>query len=53
MSKIYQWEDLKTGNLIKGCAIIEGTDTSYFIPEKWQLQMDVYGNAVINPQKDI
>ncbi|WP_300458802.1 hydantoinase/oxoprolinase family protein [Desulfobacula sp.] len=52
VSKIYQWEDLTVGNLIKGRAIIEGTDTTYFVPENWHLQVDGYNNAVIKRQMD-
>jgi hypothetical protein len=32
---------------VTGCAILEGANTTYLVPEGWTLEMDGYGNAWI------
>jgi acetophenone carboxylase len=44
-AQIYRWEELKPGNRIAGCAILEGTNTTYLVPDGWTLALDGYGNA--------
>jgi len=44
---IYEWEALQPGNRLKGCAILEGIHSTYFIPEGWSIEMDGYGNGVV------
>ncbi len=46
-AQIYNFEALQPGNQIKGCAILEDVNTTYFIPENWQLTMDRFGNAAL------
>ncbi len=50
---IYNFDALQPGNQIDGCAILEDVNTTYFIPENWQLTMDRYGNAALTraPEK--
>jgi N-methylhydantoinase A/oxoprolinase/acetone carboxylase beta subunit len=52
-AQIYNWEALQPGNQIKGCAILEDVNTTYFVPENWQLAMDRFGNAALtrSPEK--
>ena len=42
---LYRWEALEPGNRVEGCAILEGANTTYLVPEGWVLEMDGYGNA--------
>jgi N-methylhydantoinase A/oxoprolinase/acetone carboxylase beta subunit len=44
-AQIYNWEALQPGNQIKGCAILEDVNTTYFVPENWELTMDRFRNA--------
>lgn len=46
-ARLYQWESLKPGNCVEGCAILEGVHSTYFVPEGWLLEMDPYGDAVV------
>jgi acetophenone carboxylase len=46
-SQLYHWEALQPGNCVEGCAILEGANTNYFVPEGWALEMDTYGNAIV------
>jgi N-methylhydantoinase A/oxoprolinase/acetone carboxylase beta subunit len=45
VAQIYRWESLQPGNRLDGCAVLEGTHSTYFVPEGWTLEMDTYGNA--------
>jgi len=36
---------LQPGNRVEGCAVLEGANSTYFVPEGWTLLMDHYGNA--------
>jgi N-methylhydantoinase A/oxoprolinase/acetone carboxylase beta subunit len=44
-AKIYRWESLRPGNRLEGCAVLEGAQSTYFVPEGWALEMDAFGNA--------
>lgn len=44
-AQIYRWESLRPGNRVEGCAVLEGMNTTYFIPEGWTMAVDGYGNA--------
>jgi N-methylhydantoinase A/oxoprolinase/acetone carboxylase beta subunit len=44
---IYDWEALQPGNQVKGCAILEDVNTTYFVPENWELTMDRFRNAAL------
>jgi N-methylhydantoinase A/oxoprolinase/acetone carboxylase beta subunit len=50
---IYDWEALQPGNQVKGCAILEDVNTTYFVPENWELTMDCFRNAALTrlPEK--
>jgi N-methylhydantoinase A/oxoprolinase/acetone carboxylase beta subunit len=52
-AQIYNFEALQPGNQIQGCAILEDVNTTYFVPENWQLTMDRFGNAAVtrSPEK--
>ncbi len=43
---LYRWEALEPGNRVKGCAILESANTTYFLPGGWTLEMDGYGNGL-------
>ncbi len=47
-AKLYRWESLQPGNRVKGCAVLEGANSTYFVPEGWTLMVDQYGNAKVN-----
>ncbi len=47
-AQIYRWESLRPGNRIEGCAVLEGLNTTYFIPEGWMMVLDEYGNAKLS-----
>ena len=46
--KIYDWDKLRTGNIIQGPCIIEGSDMTYILPRSWHLTMDSFQNAVLD-----
>jgi N-methylhydantoinase A/oxoprolinase/acetone carboxylase beta subunit len=45
---IYRWESLRPGNRVEGCAILEGLNTTYFIPSGWVMALDAYGNGKLS-----
>jgi len=47
-AKIYRWEALQPGNRVTGCAVLEGANSTYFVPEGWTMVIDEYGNAKVN-----
>jgi N-methylhydantoinase A/oxoprolinase/acetone carboxylase beta subunit len=51
-ARIYNWEALQPGNQIEGCAILEDVNTTYFVPENWQLTMDRFGNAALTRSQE-
>jgi N-methylhydantoinase A len=44
---IYSWELLQPGNRVEGCAVLEGANSTYFVPEGWTLVVDKFGNAKV------
>jgi N-methylhydantoinase A/oxoprolinase/acetone carboxylase beta subunit len=44
---LYTWEALQSGNLVEGCAVLEGASSTFFVPENWTLRMDRFGNALL------
>jgi acetophenone carboxylase len=42
---IYRWELLHPGAQVRGCALLESENSTYFVPEGWSLTMDRLGNA--------
>lgn len=42
---VYEWDRLQAGARVVGPAIIEGIDTTYLVPEHWDLGIDKYGNG--------
>jgi N-methylhydantoinase A len=44
-AQIYRWEALEAGNRIEGPAILEGINTTYFVPEGWTMFVDRFGNG--------
>ncbi len=49
-ARIYRWESLLPGNRVDGCAILEGVNTTYFVPEGWTMTVDGYGNGNLSRQ---
>ena len=47
-ARLYTWESLHPGNRVEGCAILEGANSTYFVPEGWTMLVDKYGNAKLN-----
>jgi N-methylhydantoinase A len=46
-AQLYRWESLEPGNRVAGCALLEGENTTYLVPDGWSLAVDGYGNARI------
>lgn len=44
---VYEWGRLQPGARVTGPAIIEGTDTTYLVPEHWDLSIDTLGNGLM------
>ena len=47
-AQLYRWETLEPGNCVRGCAVLEGANTTYLIPDGWSLVVDGFGNARID-----
>ena len=47
-ARIYRWELLQPGNQVEGCAVLEGVNTTYFIPDGWVMVVDSYGNGALS-----
>src|SRR6266852_2652399 len=47
-TQLYDWELLRPGNRVEGCAVLEGANSTYFVPEGWTLVVDQFGNAKLN-----
>jgi N-methylhydantoinase A/oxoprolinase/acetone carboxylase beta subunit len=47
-AQVYRWESLRPGNRVEGCAILEGLNTTYFVPDGWVMVLDAYGNGKLN-----
>jgi len=46
-AQVYRWESLEPGNRVSGPAILEGISTTYFVPEKWTILVDRFGNGAL------
>jgi N-methylhydantoinase A/acetophenone carboxylase len=44
-AQVYRWETLHPGNRVAGCAVLEGVNTTYIIPDGWTMTIDPYGNG--------
>ena len=47
-AQVYRWECLQPGNRVEGCAVLEGANCTYLVPEGWNLVVDPLGNANLN-----
>jgi N-methylhydantoinase A/oxoprolinase/acetone carboxylase beta subunit len=47
-AQVYRWESLRPGNCIEGCALLEGVNTTYLIPDGWAMVLDGFGNGRLN-----
>ena len=47
-AQIYRWESLRPGNQVEGCAVVEGVNTTYFVPDGWTLTIDGFGDGKLN-----
>jgi acetone carboxylase beta subunit len=46
-AQVYRWEALAPGNRVAGPAILEGINTTYFVPEGWTIFVDRFGNGAL------
>ena len=46
-AQVYRWESLDPGNRVTGPAILEGLNTTYFVPENWTMSVDRFGNGAV------
>ena len=46
-AQVYRWEALEPGNRVAGLAILEGINTTYFVPEGWTMFVDRFGNGAL------
>lgn len=46
-SVVYEWDRLQPGARVVGPAVIEGIDTTYLVPEHWDLSIDGFGNGLM------
>jgi acetone carboxylase beta subunit len=44
-AQVYRWESLRPGNRVAGCAVFEGVNTTYFLPDGWAMTIDPYANG--------
>ena len=44
---VYRWESLQPGNRVEGPAVLEGVNSTYFLPEGWGMLMDGWGNGSV------
>jgi acetophenone carboxylase len=44
-ARVYRWELLRPGNQVRGCAVVEGINTTYLVSPDWTMVIDQYGNA--------
>jgi N-methylhydantoinase A len=43
----YNREKLKSGNILSGPSLVEGTESTVLIPEGWRAELDGYNNLII------
>ena len=48
LAQIYRWEAMQPGSQLRGCAVLEGAQSTYFIPAGWRFEMDGYGNGTLH-----
>jgi len=46
-ARVYRWESLQPGNRLVGCAVLEGVNTTYFLPDGWTMIIDTHGNGKV------
>jgi N-methylhydantoinase A len=46
-AQVYRWEALEAGNRVLGTAILEGINTTHFVPEGWTMFVDRFGNGAL------
>jgi N-methylhydantoinase A/oxoprolinase/acetone carboxylase beta subunit len=46
-AQLFRWESLQPGNSITGPVLLEGLNTTYFVPEGWTMVMDRFRNASV------
>jgi len=46
-AQVYRWEALEPGNRVVGPGILEGINTTYFVPEGWTMFVDRFGNGAL------
>jgi N-methylhydantoinase A/acetophenone carboxylase len=51
-TRIYERDQLKCGNCIKGPAIIESPDTTYVVPPNWSYTVDEYINGILEASRE-
>jgi acetophenone carboxylase len=44
---LYDWDALQPGNRLEGCAVLEGSNSTYLVPEGWAMEVDRFGNAKV------
>ncbi len=44
---VYRWESLQPGNQVEGPAVLEGVNSTCFLPEGWGMLMDGWGNGSV------
>jgi N-methylhydantoinase A/oxoprolinase/acetone carboxylase beta subunit len=47
---VYARERLRAGNVIRGPALVEASDTTYLVPERVRCRVDRFGNAVLSEE---
>jgi N-methylhydantoinase A/oxoprolinase/acetone carboxylase beta subunit len=47
-AQVYRWEALEPGDRVEGPAILEGINTTYFVPEGWTMFVDRFGNGALS-----
>lgn len=47
-AQVYRWESLRPGNRVEGCAVVEGVNTTYFVPDGWNLIIDAFGDGKLS-----
>ena len=50
-ASVYKWELLNPGNQVAGCALLVSENSTYFVPQGWNLTLDRYGNAVLTHER--
>jgi N-methylhydantoinase A/oxoprolinase/acetone carboxylase beta subunit len=51
VAQIYRAEALQPGDRVEGCAVLEGVNTTSFLPDGWQMLVDRYGNSALSRRR--